>query len=114
MLEETNCDAVMIGRGVLGNPWLIKECVEYLEHGTIPKPPTNEEKIMMMKRHYELLLQDKPEKVANLEIRAFILYYLKGMPKNKEIKNKICSSKSSEEMFKIIEEYYNYLQKKED
>ena len=37
MLEETNCDAIMIGRGVLGNPWLIRECVEYLENGTIPK-----------------------------------------------------------------------------
>ena len=111
MLDYTNCDAVMIGRGVLGNPWLIKECVEYLEKGTIPAPPTNEEKIMMMKKHYELLLQDKPEKVANLEIRTFILYYLKGMPKNKEIKNKICQSKSSEEMFKIIEDYYEYLKK---
>ncbi len=111
MLDYTNCDAVMIGRGVLGNPWLIKECVEYLEKGTIPAPPTNEEKIMMMKKHYELLLQDKPEKVANLEIRAFILYYLKGMPKNKEIKNKICQSKSSEEMFNIIEDYYEYLKK---
>ena len=56
------------------------------------------------------LLQDKPEKVANLEIRAFILYYLKGMPKNKEIKNKICQSKSSKEMFDIIEDYYKFLQ----
>ena len=110
MLDYTKCDAVMIGRGVLGNPWLIKECVEYLEKGTIPIPPTNEEKINMMKRHYELLLQDKPEKVANLEIRAFILYYLKGMPKNKEIKNKICQSKSSKEMFDIIEDYYKFLQ----
>ena len=68
----------------------------------------------MMKKHYELLLQDKPEKVANLEIRSFILYYLKGMPKNKEIKNKICQSKTSREMFDIIEDYYNYLQEKKE
>ncbi len=114
MLEETNCDAVMIGRGVLGNPWLIRDCIEYLDKGTIPTPPTNEDRINMMKKHYELLLQDKPEKVANLEIRAFILYYLKGMPKNKEIKNKICQSKSSEEMFNILDEYLKYIEKKED
>ena len=114
MLDETKCDAVMIGRGVLGNPWLIKECVEYLEKGTIPTPPTNEEKINMMKRHYELLLEDKPEKVANLEIRAFILYYLKGMPKNKEIKNKICQSKSTDEMFNIINDYLKYLEEKKE
>ena len=109
MLDETNCDAVMIGRGILGNPWLIRDCVSYLKDGTIKSPPTNEEKIAMMKKHYELLLNDKPEKVANLEIRSFILYYLKGMPKNKEIKNKICQSKNSEEMFKIIDEYQKYL-----
>ena len=109
MLETTNCDAVMIGRGVLGNPWLIKECVEYLEKGTIPEPVSFLEKVEMMKRHYQLLLEDKCEKAALLEIRSFIIWYLKGMPKSKEIKNQICQSKTSEEMFQIIEEYKNYL-----
>ena len=111
MLDSTKCDAVMIGRGVLGNPWLIRDCISYLENGTIPTPPTPEEKVEMMKKHYELLLEDKPEKVANLEIRAFILYYLKGLPKSKEIKNKICQSKSSSEMFKILEDYLNEIKK---
>lgn len=109
MLETTNCDAVMIGRGVLGNPWLIKECVEYLEKGTKPEPVSLLEKVEMMKRHYQLLLNDKCEKAALLEIRSFIIWYLKGMPKSKEIKKQICQSKTSEEMFKIIEEYKNYL-----
>ena len=111
MLDFTKCDAVMIGRGVLGNPWLIRDCISYLENGTIPTPPTPEEKVEMMKKHYELLLEDKPEKVANLEIRAFILYYLKGLSKSKEIKNKICQSKSSSEMFKILEDYLNEIKK---
>ena len=109
MLEYTGCDAVMIGRGVLGNPWLIKECVEYIEKGTIPKSVSFIEKVEMMKRHYKLLLEDKCEKAALLEIRSFIIWYLKGMPKSKEIKNQICQSKTSEEMFKIIEEYKKYL-----
>ena len=109
MLDYTNCDAVMIGRGVLGNPWLIRDCVSYLDNGTISNPPTYEEKVQMMKRHYELLLEDKCEKAALLEIRSFIIWYLKGMPKSKEIKNQICQSKTSEEMFKIIEDYLQYL-----
>lgn len=113
MLDETNCDAVMIGRGVLGNPWLIKECVNYLQDGTLPEKNTSLEKIEMMRRHYELLLQDKNEKLANLEIRSHILYYLKGMPKSKEMKNKICQAKSKEELFNIINEYEIYL-KEED
>lgn len=110
MLDETKCDAVMIGRGVLGNPWLIKECVEYLENGKEPTNPSFIEKVQMMKRHYELLKQDKCEKAALLEIRSHIIWYLKGMPNNKEIKNLICQSKSTEELFKIIENYQKYIE----
>lgn len=109
MLDYTGCDAVMIGRGVLGNPWLIKECVEYLESGKEPEPVSFIEKINMMKKHYQLLLEDKNEKVASLEIRSFIMWYLKGLPKNKEIKNEICKAKTSTEMFNILDKYQEYL-----
>lgn len=105
MLEETGCDAVMIGRGVLGNPWLIKECVEYLDKGIISKDVSNKEKIAMMKEHYNLLKNDKNENVATMEMRTHILYYLKGMPNSKEIKNKVCMAKSSEELLNVLDEY---------
>lgn len=105
MLEETGCDAIMIGRGILGNPWLIRECVAYIEEGKIINPPTNEEKIAMMKRHFELLKKDKNEHVALLEIRTNLLYYLKGMPKSKEMKTLVCSCKTSEELLNILNQY---------
>lgn len=105
MLEETGCDAVMIGRGILGNPWLIRECVAYIEEGKIIEPPTNEEKIAMMKRHFELLKKDKNEHVALLEIRTNLLYYLKGMPKSKDMKTLVCSCKTSEELLNILNQY---------
>ena len=60
MLDETGCDAIMIARGVLGNPWLIKECVDYLEKGIMPKEVTIEEKIEMIKKHLNNLLETKP------------------------------------------------------
>ena len=82
MLLETGCDAVMIGRGLLGNPWLVKNCIDYLENGHYSSFVSNIEKVDMMKKHFELLKNDKNEKVALLEIRTNILYYLKGMPKN--------------------------------
>jgi nifR3 family TIM-barrel protein len=113
MLDETKCDAVMIGRGVLGNPWLIKECVEYLENGTEPKEVTYEDKINMMRRHYQLLKEDKGEITASLEIRTFILYYLKGIKGSKEIKNKICQTKSSEEIFEILDKFEQKLKEAE-
>lgn len=105
MLDFTGCDAVMIGRGVLGNPWLIKECVSYLESGIIPPKPSAREKIEMLKRHYQLLVDSTSEKQAILEIRTHALWYIKGMPKSAYIKNEICKTKNSEDLFKIINDY---------
>ena len=98
MLLETGCDAVMIGRGLLGNPWLVKNCIDYLENGHYFSFVSNIEKVDMMKKHFELLKNDKNEKVALLEIRTNILYYLKGMPKNKEIKQLVCQTKTESEI----------------
>ena len=103
MLDETGCDAVMIGRGVLGNPWLIKQTVEYLENGTYKKDVTFQEKIEMLKRHYNLLLLDKKESLALLEIRSHALWYLKGLPNVSKIKVLICNAKTSEELFDILD-----------
>ena len=110
MLDETGCDAVMIGRGLLGNPWLVRECVDYLRDGTLPKEVSYKEKIAMMRRHYKLLCEDTNEVSASLEIRSHVLYYLKGMPKSKEMKNKICQCKNAQEIFSILDEYEHYLE----
>ena len=110
MLDYTGCDAVMIGRGVLGNPWLIKECVEYLESGKLPEEVTPKEKINMLKRHYKLLLESSNEKLATLEIRTHALWYIKGLPKSASIKNEICQTKNSEEVFKILDDYLTSLE----
>ncbi len=109
MLEETGCDAVMIGRGVLGNPWLIKECVDYLEDGTLPQEVSAKEKMQMLKRHFELLCKDKGEKLALLEIRTHALWYIKGLPGSAAIKNQICQTKDSNELFNILNNYINEL-----
>lgn len=110
MLDFTGCDAVMIGRGVLGNPWLINECVSYLESGIIPLKPSAREKIEMLKRHYQLLVDSTSEKQAILEIRTHALWYIKGMPKSAYIKNKICKTKNSEDLFKILNDYLGDLE----
>lgn len=107
MLDETGCDAVMIGRGVLGNPWLIAQVKEYLRTGKVKTEPTNREKIDMIKKHYSLLLEDKNEKLALLEIRSHAIWYLKGIPGSAIIKNKICASKTSKEIFEVLEEFYD-------
>ncbi len=102
MLDETGCDAVMIGRGVLGNPWLIRECVEYLETGKAPKPISLQEKIDMMLHHLDLLCKTKPEKVAVLEMRSHAAWYLKGISGTNELKNQIFKTSKAEELKNLI------------
>lgn len=109
MLEETGCTAVMIGRGLLGNPWLIKECKDYLENGALPEKITNEKRINMMKKHLTSLVEEKGENTAVLEIRTHFLYYLKGMPNNNEIKDKLCKLKNKGDIIKLLDDYLNTL-----
>lgn len=108
MLEYTKCDAIMIGRGVLGNPWLIKEIDTYLKKGIILDKPSYKERIDMCFKHMEYLLQIKNERVAILEMRSHIAWYIKGMPYHKEIKNLIFKAESKEEITEILD---NYLKK---
>ena len=105
MLDETACDAVMIGRATLGNPWLIKQCVEYLENGTEPEKVTVPERVNMIKKHTEMLFENKPEKVAISKMRVHAAYYLKGLHGSVEIKPKIFKITEKEELFDLIDEY---------
>ena len=108
MLEYTKCDAIMIGRGALGNPWLIKEIDTYLKTGKVIPKPTYEERIKMCYKHMDYLLKQKVAKVAILEMRSHIAWYIKGMPYHKEIKNLIFKAKTKEEIEEILD---NYLKK---
>ena len=105
MLDETGCDAVMIGRGVLGNPWLIRDTVRYLESGEEPTLVSPTEKIQMMKRHFEMLMEQKSEHVAILEIRSHAAWYLKGIPGTSELKNQIFKIQSKDEFISCINHF---------
>lgn len=105
MLEETGCDAVMIGRGCLGNPWLIRDCVNYLEYGKEPIPVTIEERFQMIEKHMNYLLQIKPEKVAILELRTHAAWYLKYVPHSNQLKQALFGAKTKEEVLKLLKEF---------
>ena len=107
MLEDTKCDAIMIGRGVLGNPWLIRDIINYLNYGIIPKEITKEEKIDMCIKHLNYLLEVKDEKTAVLEMRSHIAWYLKGISGSNEIKRKIFMSTKKEDILNILNNFRN-------
>lgn len=105
MLEETGCDAIMIGRGVLGNPWLVKEVVEYIENGNIVPKPTPKERVDMCLKHISYLREIKCDKLVVLESRNHIAWYLKGLTDSNEIKNKIFLTKDVDDIITILNDY---------
>lgn len=104
MLEYTGCKAIMIGRGALGNPWIFKEINAYFE-GEEFKRPSKEEIYNMIVDQYERLLKLKGERLALLEMRSHVGWYLKGMQGSAQIKNKANQALSFEEVKKILNEY---------
>ena len=107
MIELTNCDAVMIGRGVLGNPWLIRDIVNYLEDGALPKVISKDEKIDMCIKHMNYLLSFKDEKTAVLEMRSHIAWYLKGLDGVNEVKREIFKATTEKDVFEILTKFNN-------
>lgn len=105
MLDETGCDAIMIGRGVLGNPWLIKETIEYLDKKASISTPSIVDKIDMCIKHLQYLEETKNEKLACLEIRNHIGWYLKGIKNSTEIKNMVYKTSSIRDIMQILVSY---------
>ena len=104
MLDETGCDAVMIGRATLGNPWFIRECVEYISNNKVIDKPSISERIEMIKRHYNLLKKYNGEKRALLEIRTHALWYIKGISGAKKYKQIITGCNSEEEFLEVLDD----------
>ena len=105
MIDETNCDAIMLGRGAIGNPWLIKQCIDYLDEGIEPERVSLDEKIEMIKKHAVLLSEIRSEKPAMHKMRTHTAYYLKGQWRSAEIKPKIFKMNTKEELFDLLDEY---------
>lgn len=104
MLEETKCDAVMIGRGVLGNPWLIQNSIRLLE-GKEPISISLNDRIDMCLKHLDYLNQLKCEKLACLEIRNHISWYFKGIRGANELKNKVYQTSSIRDIISLLNEF---------
>ena len=104
MLNETNCDAVMIGRGVLGNPWLIKNSLRLLNNEEMLSISL-EDRINMCLKHLELLSNLKNEKIACLEIRNHIGWYFKGISGANELKNKVYQTSNIHDIICLLNEF---------
>ena len=96
ILEVTGCDAVMIGRGAMGNPWIFSEILD----GT--SPPTSQERIRQALEHTELLVKYKGAHIGILESRKHICWYLKGIPGGGKVRQAVNSAGSLDKMRMIL------------
>lgn len=105
MINKTNCDAIMIGRGAQGNPWIFKRINHYMKTGEILPEPTGEEKINTALKHLKLAIDEHGEYVAVREMRKHIAWYLKGLRGSARLRDEINKIESYEEVVNKLRDY---------
>lgn len=102
MRKETGCDAVMIGRGAQGNPWIFRELLEYEKTGSLPKRPKAEEIRAMMLRHAKLQIEFKGSYLGIREMRKHVAWYTKGLRGSARLRDEINKVESFEELEELL------------
>ncbi len=101
---RTGCDALMIGRAALGNPWLFKKIAHYLVSGEVLPDPTYAQKLEAAKEHASLLRELLGEKRASKEMRGHLVWYIKGMPGAPKLRDRLMTTRSIEEISEVLDE----------
>ena len=109
MFEYTGVDGIMIGRGSFGNPWIFKKIIYYLQTGEKLENPTINEKLEIIKKHIELEVEEKGEKVAVREMRKHISWYTKNLKNSSEFRNEMNKIETKQALIKSLDEYFSSL-----
>jgi nifR3 family TIM-barrel protein len=108
-LNTSGVDAIMIGRAALGNPWALKRMAHYIEKGTHMEEPTVKEKLAIATEHMDRLIELKNERIALMEMRSHMAWYMKGMPGASTVKKEIVKVSTRAEMVDLLNKYEGYL-----
>ena len=106
MFEYTGVDGIMIGRGALGNPWIFEKIIFYLETGEYKDNITNTERLNLILKHLNLLIEEKGEKVAVKEMRKHIGWYIKNLKNSSKIRGIINSIDNRYDLEMYLIEYF--------
>ncbi len=109
MFEYTGVDGIMIGRGILGEPWKINDIIQELTTGQKSQERTPMEKLKIIKEHIELEMIEKGEYVGVREMRKHICWYLKNLPNSSQVRQTINMLESKDEVIETLEQYFRDL-----
>ena len=111
MLQETNCDAIMLARGTRGNPWIFEQIKAYLNQGQIlPKPGFEEVKEMII-RHAMLSIEFKGEFIGIREMRKHVAWYTTGYPSSAKLRNRVNEIENIKDLYQLLEDYQTIIEK---
>ncbi|MCS6912361.1 MAG: tRNA dihydrouridine synthase DusB [Myxococcales bacterium] len=110
MRQETGCDAVMIGRGALGNPWLFRSIAARLAGRPDPGPPTIEERRSVFVRHVQLICELTPERRVLHELRKAVAWYTKGLPRSADLRDRVAELQAPVAIMDETMQYFSALQ----
>lgn len=104
MLDETGCDMVMIARGAQGNPWIFRDALALWKGQEKPNPPTISEKLRIINKQCEYVLEEKGEYVGVREMRKHIAWYLKGIKGSAHLRAEVNQKKSFQEIRELLKQ----------
>lgn len=105
LLEHTGCDAIMVGRGAQGNPWIFKRILHYLETGELLPEPTAQERVEKALYHAKMLIAYKGEYIGVREMRKHMAWYMKGLPGAAELRGKLNGAEGLPELEALLLDY---------
>ena len=104
MRDKYGLDGAMIGRASIGNPWFFKEVKHFFTHGTHATPPRLAERAAMARRHLEMAIDWKGEKLGVFETRRHYTNYFKGIPDFKPYRQRLVTEDHSADVFAVLDE----------
>jgi len=102
MFDETGVDAVMIGRGAIGNPWIFRDAKVYMETGEVPPPPSWEERVQVVAEHLSMKCEWLGERTGVLEMRKNYSGYFKGFRNASKLRHQLMQPESKEGVLDVM------------
>jgi len=112
MMTQTGCDAVMVGRGIQGNPWFFSETLAYMKDGVVPPKPDIHEVVRMILRHAKMQMAFKGEYLGIREMRRHTAWYTTGYPDSSRLRSVVNQVESYDALAELLAQYENELLQK--